>query len=533
MLKRLAVLPLVCGFSLMTTGRAFAQVDETTNWNEYSPSFNVQQRGCGVVNGLVFTLTCSTGSGDQRAERRYATYSGSAARQFEGFFRITSMGGSRISLKQTFKDAPTAGPDFMMAVESGGRLYAVHGPHNIAPSGTATVGTTVRVNTIHRIGSNHRVFINGSLKLTVGDEGGSGYYDKFGFYRTASGHGPGSVTWSSVRFFIAGGTTNPTPTPTPTSVITPTPTPTPRVTPTPTATPGNDIEIMLPGSAVTASTNDGNTPANTVDNNLGTRWSAVGDGHWIKYDLGSTQALSRVRIAVYNGTSRQNRFDLQVSMDNVNWVNVHTNILSSGTTTQEESYSLGVLGRWVRYVGHGSTDPAKPTTNSLTEVSIFAALDLPPTPTATPVATVTPTPTATPQTPPTYVEVTPPGSAVTASTNDGNGPANTVDNNLATRWSGNGDGQWLQLDLGAERTIGYVNVAVYNGNSRRNNFEIQVMNSGGGWTTVWNGQSSGTTTAEETYDFDDVNARFVRYLGHMNTVNAFNSVTEVSIFAVP
>ena len=60
---------------------------------------------------------------EQRAERRYDTYS-SGTRQFEGYFKITSMGGSRISLKQTFK---TTGPFFLLAVEKGGRLYAVHG----------------------------------------------------------------------------------------------------------------------------------------------------------------------------------------------------------------------------------------------------------------------------------------------------------------------------------------------------------------------------------------------------------------------
>jgi len=108
-----------------------------------------------------------------------------------------------------------------------------------------------------------------------------------------------------------------------------------------------------------------------------------------------------------------------------------------------------------------------------------------------------------------------------------------VDNNLATRWSANGDGQWLQLDLGAERTVGHVKVGVYNGNTRRNSFEIQVSVGGGVWTTAWSGQSSGTTTAEEMYDFTDTQARFVRYLGHMNNVNGFNSVTEVSVFALP
>src|SRR5262245_58234695 len=80
-------------------------------------------------------------------------------------------------------------------------------------------------------------------------------------------------------------------------------------------------------------------------------------------------------------------------------------------------------------------------------------------------------------------EITPAGSAVAASTNDGNLPANTVDNSLATRWSANGDGQWLQLDLGTTQTVGSVKVAVYNGNARQNIFDLQVSTGGGIWTT--------------------------------------------------
>jgi len=323
----------------------------------------------------------------------------------------------------------------------------------------------------------------------------------------------------------AGSTPTPTPTPTPSPTATPTATPTtPRPTPTPTATatsttPPTDVEVTPAAGSVTASTNDGNLPGNVVDNNLGTRWSAIGDPQWIKLDLGSARIVTRARIAVFNGNTRQNRFDLQVSTDNTNWTGALTGASSSGTTTQEEDYDLGGRSaRYVRYLGHGSTDPTKLTTNSLTEISVFA------------VAT---TPTATPTSAPTYVDVTPGGAAVTASTNDGNVPANTVDNDLRTRWSANGDGQWLQLDLGSVRRVGYVNVAVYNGNTRSNIFELQLSTGDGNWTTVFNGQSNGTTTAEQKLDFNDTDARLVRYLGHMNTANTFNSVTEVSVFAVP
>lgn len=169
----------------------------TGPWVADSPGYSEQERGCGDVSGLTFKLTCSTGSGDQRAERRYTTYTG-GTHQFEGSFKITSMGGSRISLKQTFRDGSSAGPFFLLAVEKGGRLYAVHGGETIATG--ATVGTSVRVNTINQVGSTHKVYINGSQKDSVSSPGGS-YYDKFGSYRTASGAGPITVQWSGIKFW--------------------------------------------------------------------------------------------------------------------------------------------------------------------------------------------------------------------------------------------------------------------------------------------------------------------------------------------
>ncbi|HET6296023.1 MAG TPA: hypothetical protein VFG33_21750 [Kribbella sp.] len=191
--RALCALASVAGL-MLSAPTAFAEV-EPGGWTSYSPTFTVQQRGCGVVNNLTFQLTCSTGSGDQRAERRYATYS-SGTRQFEGYFRISSMAGTRISLKQTFNES-AAGPFFMLAVERGGRLYRVGGD-TIATG--ATVGTTVRVNTVHVVGSAHRTYINGSQRHSMSSPGGN-FYDKFGSYRTDSGAGPITTVWSDVRFW--------------------------------------------------------------------------------------------------------------------------------------------------------------------------------------------------------------------------------------------------------------------------------------------------------------------------------------------
>jgi hypothetical protein len=357
---------------------------------------------------------------------------------------------------------------------------------------------------------------------------------------------------SNANFTISAA--GPTPTPTPTPVVTPTPTPTsvptltPTPSPTPTATPGTGPVEITPGAgAVTANTNDGNVPGNTVDNDLATRWSGNGDGAWLRFDLGTTRSVTRVRIAAYRGNERRNRFDLQGSTDGTNWTAILTGTESSGTTTLEDTFDFApAAARYVRYVGHGATLNAGGTSvwNSVTEVSLFESAGAPtatptpvtptatstPTPTATPTSNLTPTPTPT-ATPGPVVYVESPYASVTASTNDGNLPGNTIDGSLATRWAGSGDGAWIRYDLGATRTVGHVTIAVYNGNARQNRFDLQVSTDNVQWTTVVpGGLTSGTTTAEETHDFADVSARYVRYLGHANTVNTWNSLTEVSVF---
>ncbi|MFD7551023.1 hypothetical protein [Streptomyces sp. NPDC059816] len=189
----------ICGLVLLAPPAA-AEV-EPGGWNPIVPvpTPSLQERGCGVITGNVFELTCSTASGDQRAEYRYPTYT-DVTRQFEGRFRVESMGGTRISLKQTFRDGTGAGAYYMLAVENGGRLYSVHGGTTLGYEGT--VGATVRVNTVHEVGVSHRTYINGSRVLAADVPSTSGsYYDKLGAYRTSSGNGPVKVTWGGVKMW--------------------------------------------------------------------------------------------------------------------------------------------------------------------------------------------------------------------------------------------------------------------------------------------------------------------------------------------
>ena len=110
-----------------------------------------------------------------------------------------------------------------------------------------------------------------------------------------------------------------------------------------------------------------------------------------------------------------------------------------------------------------------------------------------------------------------------------NVPQNTLDQDLGTRWSAEGDGQWIEYDLDSTQTVNAVRIAWYRGDERQADFDLEVSLDASTWTEVFSGSSSGTTLGLEGYDFDDVSARYVRIVGHGNTQNEWTSITEVEI----
>lgn len=129
---------------------------------------------------------------------------------------------------------------------------------------------------------------------------------------------------------------------------------------------------------------------------------------------------------------------------------------------------------------------------------------------------------------PVLTKIAVPAASVTASANDGNVPANVVDGSLATRWSALGDGQWIQFDLGAVRTVTQVKIAFYVGDTRTSTFDVQAGASPTGpFTTIGSFTSSGTSLNLETFDPADTSTRYLRLLGHGNSTNLWNSYTEV------
>ncbi|GAA0557656.1 cellulase family glycosylhydrolase [Chitinophaga japonensis] len=119
---------------------------------------------------------------------------------------------------------------------------------------------------------------------------------------------------------------------------------------------------------------------------------------------------------------------------------------------------------------------------------------------------------------------------VSASADDGNVPANVLDNDLNTRWSALGDGQWIQFCLNNTASISGVNIAFYQGNTRTATFDVLTSTDGSAWTTAaGNLQSSGSTLALQSFHFTPRSGRYVRIVGHGNSVNDWNSFTEVQV----
>ena len=123
-----------------------------------------------------------------------------------------------------------------------------------------------------------------------------------------------------------------------------------------------------------------------------------------------------------------------------------------------------------------------------------------------------------------------PVAGVTAIGHDGNVPSNVLDKDLNTRWSNLGQGSWIQLDLGSNKDICFIEIAWYSGNLRNNNFVISVSDNGNSFTNVFTGTSSGTTTSPEKYTMPaGTEGRYLRITVNGNTENNWASITEIAV----
>ncbi len=259
-------------------------------------------------------------------------------------------------------------------------------------------------------------------------------------------------------------------------------------------------ELLVVG--VTASDDDGNVPANTLDRDLSTRWSAEGDGQLITFELAKEDTLDEIAIAWYKGNVRTADFVIEVSIDGNTWHKIFSGT-SSGATLDPETYNVvDSLARYVRIVGSGNSQNEW---NSIVEVYLVGYSN------AQELAIFD----------------------TTASSNDGNIPINTLDGDYSTRWSAEGDGEFITFELEDKAKIDSLGIAWYKGDERIADYQIELSLDGSSWTQVYTGISSGKTLATQIRNIPDTNACYLRIVGLGNTENNWNSITEVSIYGSP
>jgi hypothetical protein len=110
-----------------------------------------------------------------------------------------------------------------------------------------------------------------------------------------------------------------------------------------------------------------------------------------------------------------------------------------------------------------------------------------------------------------------------------NYPQNTLDGNLGSRWSAQGDGQYITYDLGRVQLVQSIDLAFYQPSTIRTNwFDVLLSNDNIAWRYALT-NASGTNATLANFDFTDWPARYVRFVGHLNSQNNYNSLTEAVI----
>ena len=266
--------------------------------------------------------------------------------------------------------------------------------------------------------------------------------------------------------------------------------------------------VASPISTVTASSSQAGFPSsNTVDNNANTIWSNYGVGSWIQLDLGISKNICSVDIAWYKGNQRQNNFEISTSLDGKSYKTV-LSAKSSGNSLLYENYVFAdTLARYVKITVNGNTQN---NYASIAEIKVQVSSN---------------------QSQSQCVDA--PIQNVKTSGSQVSFPgSNALDDNLDTRWSNNGVGSWIQLDLGTSKNLCSVNIAWYKGNERQNNFVISVSNDGEKFSDILTSKSSGSTMNSEKYKVTDTNARYLRITVNGNSQNTYASITEISIDAI-
>ncbi|MCW1925715.1 discoidin domain-containing protein [Luteolibacter arcticus] len=257
-------------------------------------------------------------------------------------------------------------------------------------------------------------------------------------------------------------------------------------------------EGFVVDTASTNSTYSNRNPQYLVDGVVTGNYGSIDQlGHYYQFDFGHNRSVSGVGLAFYLGDQRNYTFTVQTSTNGTTWTNRLTNVVSSGESAGlEDFYFAEVTARYVRIVNGGNS------ANNFLALHEARCLGWR-------------------LTRPFFAGIT----ATAPNAQSGYPASNLVDEDglFSTRCSVESINNYMQIDLGTTRTLTGVTVAVYNGNTRQQSFDVQLSTNGTSWTTVLTGaQTNGVTKWNEDFLFSSgQGARYVRFINKGNTSSNF------------
>lgn len=268
-------------------------------------------------------------------------------------------------------------------------------------------------------------------------------------------------------------------------------------------------------SVAASNTEIGYQPEDVLDCDSQTEWRAIGVEEHLTFELKQQKLLTSIDIAFSNGNNRTAFFEVQTSMDGINY-NSSGSFISSGNTSDYEPFLfLAVNANYVRIIGNGNSNN---NWNQYTGVRLYANGDDSNCHTNLNCFSES--------------KCQIPVTSISASAfSPGFQPESVLDCDLKTEWRASGIGQHITFELKQQKLLSSVEIAFFAGNSRTYDLEIQTSLNGTSFTSIGSFTSCGETLDYESFQFSGINSKYIRIVGNGNSTNNFNQYTGVRLYA--
>ena len=114
-------------------------------------------------------------------------------------------------------------------------------------------------------------------------------------------------------------------------------------------------------------------------------------------------------------------------------------------------------------------------------------------------------------------------------------PYNILDGNIGTMWSVSGDNHWIKMELKEPFNIHHVKVAFQSGQKKASYFDLLGSNDTLTWDPILTKSAScGFSGDLQVFEFPEAKSfeeyRFIKVIGHSNSVDSWNYISEFKIY---